>query len=340
MRIKLFKQIAAGAVAAVAVATLGACGGGSESPSSKPADGDWSSVVAAAKKEGSVTIYSSQGAAQLQDFAEGFKKKYGITVNVVRDIDANILPKLDAETRSGKPSVDVLVTSTESAAKKFDDTGTYAKPLAPSLKDIDVMRGKDYFDVDATVITFAWNTEKYSGTIKSYEDLLDPALKGKIGVPEPTVPAFVDFYLYLEDLYGKDFSAKLGAQDPQVYPGALPAAQALSSGEIAAAIYVEPQVDEKAAGAPVAWGFEKKQWSAMFYGGVMAKAPRPNAAQLLVDYMMSAEGQAKIARKAASVRPDVPGTVGTTATVHRLDPSKVTPEVVAAYQAKWNKLFR
>ena len=338
MNNKLIKRLSLATAAIVASVGLAACG--SDEPKGELADGDWDAVVEAAKEEGSVTLYSSQGAAQLEDFAAGFKEKYGITVEIVRDIDANLLPKFDAELLTGKPSADVIIQSTEGSAQQYSDNGDFAEPIAPVFDELDVMRNDYYFDVDATVITFAWNTEQYSGTIENYEDLLDPALKGKIGVPEPTVPAFVDFYLYLEGLYGEDFSAKLAAQNPQVYPGALPAAQALSSGEIAAAVYVEPQIDEKEAGAPVEWGFEEEQWSAVFYGAIVAEAPHPNAAQLLVDYMLSVEGQSKIARKAASVRPDVPGTVATLDTVHRLDLTKITPEVVSEYQAKWNQLFR
>ncbi|MFC6466790.1 extracellular solute-binding protein [Gordonia humi] len=338
MKMNLSKRLSLAAVALATTVGLAACG--SDEPAGELATGGWDEVVAAAKNEGTVTIYSSQGATQVDDLAAGFQDKYGVKVEVVRDIDANLLPKIDAELRTGKPAADVLVQSTESAVKKYSEDGVLAEPVAPSLKDIDVMRDDNYFDVDATVITFAWNTDQFHGKLNNYQDLLNKDLKGKIGVPEPTVAAFVDFYLYLEDLYGDDFSAKLAAQDPKIYPGALPAAQALSSGEIAAAAYVEPQADEKKAGAPVDWGFEKEQWSAMFYGSMLKGSAHPNAAQLLTDYMMSAEGQQRIARKAASARPDIPGTVATLDTVHRMDTTKITPEVIADYQAKWNKLFR
>ena len=338
MRKQMIKRVAQSATLAVAATTLVACG--SDQPPSSLAEGGWDEVVAAAQEEGSVTIYSSQGSAQLEDFAAGFKDEYGINVEIVRDIDATLAPRIDAELRTGKPVADVLISSTETLQQQHSEAGAFAEPIAPVFDELDVLRDDYYFDVDATVITFAWNTDQYDGTLENYEDLLDPALRGRIGVPEPTVPAFVDFYLYLERLYGEDFSERLAAQEPKIYPGALPAAQALTSGEVSAAAYVEPQIDEQEAGAPVDWGFESEQWAAMFYGGILADSPNPNAAQLLVDYMLGVEGQSRIARKAASIRPDVPGTVGTTDTVHRLDTSEVTPEVVTEYQAKWNELFR
>ena len=313
---------------------------GSDDPESTLATGGWDAIVEAAKKEGSVTIYSSQGQTQLDDFAAAFEKEYGIKVEVVRGIDPELQPKIEAEKQTGKAVADVYVSSLRPTQETFADQGYYVAPEGPTFDEVDVMQGDEIFDVDATVLTFAWNTDLYPGKVESYADLLDPAFKGKLGVPEPTSATFVDYYNYVTSLHGEDFLEKLAAQKPQIYPGALPAAEALSSGEIAGAIFVEPQVDQQKAGAPVDFGFEKEKWAAVFYGGILADAPHPNAAQLLADFMLTEAGQEAIARKAASVRPDVPGTFGTLDTVRRIDYAALTPEAVAEFQKKWNKLFR
>ena len=314
-----------------------ACG---SEPESELATGGWDEIVKAAKEEGSVTIYSSQGQTQLDDLAASFEKEYGIKVEVVRGIDPELQPKIEAEKQTGKAVADVYVSSLRPAQDTLAEQGYYVAPEGPTFDELDVMQGKEIFDIDATVLTFAWNTDEFSGKVDSYTDLLDPAFKGKLGVPEPTSATFVDYYNYLTELHGEDFLEKLAAQDPQIYPGALPAAEALSSGEIAGAIFVEPQVDQQKAGAPVDFGFEEEKWAAVFYGGILAEAPHPNAAQLLSDFLLTEAGQKAIARKAASVRPDVPGTFGTLETVRRIDYEALTPEDVAAFQKKWNKLFR
>ena len=52
----------------------------------KPATAaQWARVVAAAKREGAVTIYSSQSPFNLAAFGERFKQKYGITVTINRN---------------------------------------------------------------------------------------------------------------------------------------------------------------------------------------------------------------------------------------------------------------
>ena len=56
--------------------------------------------------------------------------------------------------------------------------------------------------------------------------------------------------------------------------------------------------------------------------------------------MISQEGQEALARKAASVLPGTPGAVTTVDKVAAQDLTKLTPEVVAAYQAEWDGLFK
>jgi iron(III) transport system substrate-binding protein len=73
---------------------------------------------------------------------------------------------------------------------------------------------------------------------------------------------------------------------------------------------------------------------------VLTSAPNPNAGQLLANYMVTAEAQEVLQATGGSVLPDVPGTLITNAETREQDLSKLTPEAVAAYQEKWNGLFR
>src|SRR5688572_8725199 len=67
---------------------VGACGG-SESESTV-ATGSWNDVVAAAEKEGKVTIYSGQGTDQLEDLKARFEQKYPkIKLEVVRGVETD-----------------------------------------------------------------------------------------------------------------------------------------------------------------------------------------------------------------------------------------------------------
>ena len=149
-----------------------ACG---SEPESELATGGWDEIVKAAKEEGSVTIYSSQGQTQLDDLAASFEKEYGIKVEVVRGIDPELQPKIEAEKQTGKAVADVYVSSLRPAQDTLAEQGYYVAPEGPTFDELDVMQGKEIFDIDATVLTFAWNTDEFSGKVDSYTDLLDPA---------------------------------------------------------------------------------------------------------------------------------------------------------------------
>lgn len=327
---------------AVAVATAG-------TETSAPAgisEADWDAIVTAAQEEGKVTIYSSQGLDQLNDMAERFNDEYGIELEVVRDIDSALIPKIEAEQTTGTGIADVVAQASAAWAEQRGAEGWFVAPVGPAFDDPAYDRDANvsdngYFTSSAAVLTFGWNTDQYPTGLTDYSDLLDPELAGgRIGVIEPAAPSIVDFWLYLEENYGEDFVTQLAAQEPRIYPSSLPMAQALTSGEISAGSFVQVLTDEKEQGAPVDSGLADQVWGARFNTGILNIAPHPNAAQVLANFMITEAGQEAIARKAASVLPDVPGTVTTVDKVRVQDLSILTEDFVAEYQAKWNDLFK
>lgn len=305
---------------------------------------EWQKVIDAAKTEGKVTIYSGQGLKQLNDLAARFKDKYGIEVEVVRAVESDLWPKVDVEHETGNGIADIMVSAALQLVLDRNSKGYALAPLGPSFdnpaydRKTRVPEGT-YFEASAAVLTFSWNKDLYPKGIKDYPDILDPSLEGKIGIPMAKTQGQVDFYLFLSENYGDDYIDKLAALKPRAYPGALPLGQAVTSGEIAVAIYGEPLIDEQEMGAPVDWGLAPKPWGARFYGLILKAGPHPNAAQLLADFMITEQGQEAIARKAAAVLPDIKGSIGSTDTVRPQDLSKLTPEFVEAFGERWDKLF-
>ena len=90
----------------------GACGGSETESKPTAASGSWEDIVAAAEKEGNVTIYSGQGTDQLNELAAKFQEKYPkIKVEVVRGVETALAPKVEAEARTGKGVADIFVTT-------------------------------------------------------------------------------------------------------------------------------------------------------------------------------------------------------------------------------------
>jgi iron(III) transport system substrate-binding protein len=67
--------------------------------------------VAAAKKEGNVTLYTSAPLAAAQKVASAFQQKYGITVELFRSGGTQVLRRFMMEHDAGHAGADVLVSS-------------------------------------------------------------------------------------------------------------------------------------------------------------------------------------------------------------------------------------
>jgi iron(III) transport system substrate-binding protein len=328
------------------------CGGGNDDNSADlvSADAGIDALVTAAKKEGKITIYSAQGLDALNNLAAAFEKEYpGIDVETVRGVDGDLSVKVETEFQTGKGIADMYVNASLSWVEAQAKAGRFLAPTGPELTGKGTYDVKQYvhegnfFETNAAVLTFGWNTKLYPKGLTDYPDLLDPALAGKVGVIEPTAPSIVDFYLWLEETYGADYVTKLAAQKPRIYPSSLPMGEAMASGEIAAGSFVAPiaLVPAKAKGAPVDFKMPPSgAWGSRYYGMVLKTGPHPNAAQLFANFMVTEKGQELITPSAGSVLPNVPGTLITNDKVRVQDPSKLTPDAVAAYQKKWKSLFQ
>lgn len=306
----------------------------------------WAKVIAKAKQEGSVTIYSSQAPSSLADFANGFKAKYGINVTVNRQVDSVMVQQVTAEQGTGHPVADVWVQASKNYTLGAVKNHWLTPPIGPDFyakaynRQLLLGPGPTAI-VAAAVLGMAWNTSLYPQGIKDIPDFLNPALTGKIGMPQPTSPSFIDWYLWLQETYGPDILSKLAAQKPKIYLSSLTMEQAVISGEITASPFVPGvALDAKGQGAPIDFKLANngKTWNAPFWGMILKNAPHPNAAQLLLDYMVTPEGQALVQHNAGAIIPGAPGTLYVTPRNQKL--SNFTPAKVAAFQASWKALFQ
>ncbi|ROZ99140.1 ABC transporter substrate-binding protein [Gordonia sp. OPL2] len=335
-----------GAVAAsVLMAATAACG--SSESTSVPVEGDWSQVVSAAEQEGSVYLYSTQHPDNLAKLKAAFEAKYPkITLDYTRGTDVEINPRVETESRTGKGTADVHMSSDPAWITAAAESGAYSTPIVgPAFDDAAYERDKSiindrFFLVSAAVFALGWNTNELPAGLKAPDDLLSESLRGKIGVINPAgFAAVVDEYRFFDKNWGSDFNARLAALNPRVYPSALGVAQALNSGEIAATPMVQPLVREQAAGAPVGWILPKPAWGTPWYSHVLSAAPHPNAAQVLADFLVTKEGQTALSTGYASALPDIPGAVARAQDIPLPDTATLTPGSITRFQQDWRASF-
>src|SRR5882757_4332488 len=101
------RTTAAVAAASVSALLVTSCAGSTVEPPQSSATGQagssqsWTALVDQAKKEGQVTIYGSIPQANMNSAVQAFQTKYGLKVNVFRNVDAPDEAKLNAEHTSG-----------------------------------------------------------------------------------------------------------------------------------------------------------------------------------------------------------------------------------------------
>jgi iron(III) transport system substrate-binding protein len=304
----------------------------------------WKQLVAKAKQEGTVTIYSVEIPALLQDMAAKFKAKYGINVTINRNIDNVLATQMNTEESSGKVGADIWVANSNAYVLGAIKNGWVANNVAPHYfakaynHKIFAKPGKAWI-IGSAVLGYGWNTNAFAGGLKSFKDLASSSLgNGKLGVLQPLSPVAVDWYLWLQQNYGQAFLKKLAALHPHLYPSSVPMQQALTSGEIAAASFLPTTTNDLIKqGAPVTFKLPPHPWNTPYYGMVVKKAPHPAAAQLLADFLLSPQGQAAINHGAGAA---LKGVAGTTYVLPRIEKlAQLTPAKVASFQAYWNSLF-
>ena len=261
-------------------------------------------LAEAAKKEGTVMVYHSSQTSDLQPVFEAFTKKYGVKVTDWRSSSENVVQRTIRENSAGRHEVDFIENNLPEMEAlhrekllRAIDTPLYA----------DITRGivpshHEYATSTLDVFVLAYNTDKVKKDElpKAYKDLLDPRWKGRIG-------AEVDdqgwFGTLTEQLGGekgvKLFREIADTNGITVRKGHTLLAKLVASGEVPLALdvysYKPPQLKRK--GESIDW-FTMDPIIVQLHGvAVVKNAPHPNAAELLHDFFLGAEGQALLAKK-------------------------------------------
>ena len=273
------KKICIALIGALTAAAFAGCSGGGSSQSgettaetagSQEAGTETSEGGSAQKADsGEITVYTALEDEQVSDYLAKFNETYpDITVNVVRESTGIITAKLIAE--KDNPQADLVWGTAASSMMVLDDMGAL-EPYEPEGCDRILPQFKSdkevptWVGIDAWETAFVVNTEELKKLgmepeeIKSYEDLLDPRLKGQIVMSNPNSSGtgFLTVSAILQ-LKGKDSEAGWDYLDQlhenvaqYVHSGSKPAKMA-ASGECAVGIsFGYAGISQRDKGAPV-----------------------------------------------------------------------------------------
>ena len=257
-------------------------------------DAGW---IERARKEGSVTLYTSMQVVDSRPLTEAFEKKHGIKVNLWRASGEKVAERVITESRGGRFDVDVI--ETDGAQVEILYREKLLAPLkAPSMADVpqEILQPHGYYaPTRLTLYVMSYNTNlvKPEEVPKSYADLLSPRWNGKLALESDDVPWFASVVKAMGETQGLAYYRRLAANKPSMRKGHTLMAEMVAAGEIEVAIdtHVQGIARLKEKGAPIEWKPLQPAFGQPSSVGVAARAPHPEAARLLADFILSREGQ-------------------------------------------------
>jgi iron(III) transport system substrate-binding protein len=251
-------------------------------------------LTAGAKNEKSVTVYTSANVEDMAVVAAAFEKKYGVKVRVWRGSSENIVQRGVTEARGGRFDADVFETGGSAMESLHREKLLQAvkSPAFAELNPAALTTHGDWTGTRYNVFVAAYNTKliKKDELPKSYDDLLEPRWKGKLGIEADDS----EWFGAVIDRLGEEGGLKLfrnivATNGISVRKGHTLLANLVISGEVPLALttYAYRAMQLKSSGAPVDW-FAIPPTIARFEGvGVARRAAHPNAAILFYDFMLT-----------------------------------------------------
>jgi iron(III) transport system substrate-binding protein len=336
---RLFARVALALSALTALAALTAAAGAQTAWKESPEVGK---LYEAARKEGKVIVWGTQR-REVEWIAAAFGALFpGIDVQVLGDNE--IATRAISEARAGRHQVDVYWHSLTGTMPLVHRELTIAHDWTPFgvVKENTAFDGRMGFTSNI-VYTIVYNTKAVQpGEVpKSWTDVLDPRLKGKLTASMFLAPRFVGA---LGIAWGEDKALQYARdlrEKTDILLTRAPRESLLQSGERVISVgEIDSQVRAWIAeGLPLAFVVPEPVIVGQFGASVMASAPNPNAARLMAGYLASADGKA--AREKATHQSDY-GPTATNELARRLHAGGAqvvhdTVQIMAAKEALYPK---
>src|SRR5262249_21709062 len=269
-----------------------ACGQGA--PSGQP----WLDppLLAAAKAEGTLTVYSSTNEQEGLPLFKIFEDATGIKLNYIRGNDASLLSRVAMETRANQPSFDIIHISN---AHKMPPNllAQYEPPQAKYVFEEARDPNKRWYGVYTIYTTPAYNTErvKASDLPKSFEEFATHTeWAGKVAIDYTDLEWLRGMLQFYGEEKGTALVRRIVAGLKTGLARGRPAmARSLAAGESLFALnnFVNLTLNVKLAGGPVE--ILPLDPVNLYFAqvAVNARAPHPNAARLAANFMLSQECQ-------------------------------------------------
>jgi len=298
-------------------------------------------LVEGAKKERQVLFYSTMTVADGKALATAFEQKYGVRVDHWRGSAEKIVTRAVAEARARHHEADVFETSSHRIEALYRE-GLLEDFHTPALRDIvpeAFPRGHRQYVADRFaffVMGYNTNLVKREELPSTYEDLLQPRWIGRITIEGTDVLWLAAVTKAMGEEKGIAYFRRLAAMKPEIRHGHIHTAQLVASGEVPFFLtaYNNNMETLKLKGAPVDWKPLQPAFGQAAAIGVARHAPRPHAALLLAEFVLSREGQ-EIYKSVNRV----PTNMAVDSPLNKFKYEIIDPVLALDEGEKWERLF-
>ena len=293
-----------------------------------------------AKKEGTLTVYTSLNLKDSVPIVDAFEKKYGVKVVLWRASSEKVVQRALTETRAGRYTADVYETNGPEMEILFREK-LLADFHSPGIKDIpaeSIPAHRQWIPDRFNFFTIAYNTKlvKPEDVPNSYEDLLHPRWAGRLGLEAGDSEWFAAVVKGMGEAKGIAYFRKLAELKPEMRTGHTLIAELVASGEIPLALAIYNHNAERLVekGAPIKWKPLAPTFGRPNAIGVSRRSPNPHAGLLFVDFMLSKEGQELLKE-----RNRVPASKLVSTKLNDFPFQMIDPSIVLDESHKWDKLW-
>ena len=254
-------------------------------------------LIAAAKQEGRLVLYTANFAEVEQEVINAFNKRFPeIRIEMVRAPGGLLITRIRTEVAANRLTADIIDHSDRALMKDLIDLfQDYAPPNAADYRD-DVQISPKLWPRLTTAWSIAYNTELVKNPPKTWMDLTKPEYGNKqIGQVIAASGGTTWTRIMFERLVlGEDYWARQAKTDPVLFPSGAPMSDAMVRGEISLGpVQYTAVFPKQRDGAPLEMIFPPEGVPITPYAtGIPKTATHVNAARLYLNWCLSVEGQA------------------------------------------------
>jgi iron(III) transport system substrate-binding protein len=301
-------------------------------------------LLDAAKKEGTLTFYTSMQTPESGPLSAAFEKKYGIKVNLWRATSDQVVQRAITEARGNRNTVDVVETNAPEV-EALGREGVVAEYFSPHFKDFPdwaLPAHHKWASARANLWIVAFNTNKVKreDIPKTYDGFADPKWRGRIGIESTDQDWMYAVIQFLGEERGMETFRKLSALKPDMRLGHALLAELIAAGEVPVGLTVySGNADSlKKKSAPIDWMPVEPIVGRPQAVSVASRAPHPNAAMLFVDFVLSPDGQKVLNDLDRNPASKTQATLLTKYKFSMVDPIKWLDEA-SRWEKIWKELF-